>query len=99
MKHDPNVCTLKKCDRSKAGPGPLVCPAHWALVPAALKRALWAAMKIRSQTKRELEIWSAADRILKFLEKLKVQLPPEVKLAKPDETIEKPDAKIITSGG
>lgn len=95
-KHDPNVCVLKSCERSKDGPGPLVCPAHWQLVPRRLKKALWDAMKIRSLPKRELEVWSAADRILKHLEKLKVQLPPEVKLAKVDETIEKPDAKIIT---
>lgn len=99
MKHDPSICTVKRCDRAKAGPGPLVCPAHWDLVPAPLKRALWKAMKVRSQKKREPAIWEAADNILRCLERLKVVLPPEVKLAKPDETIEKPDAKIITSGG
>lgn len=97
MKHDPNVCTLKKCDRAKDGPSPLVCPAHWNLVPRRLKVRLWDAMKIRSQAKREPAIWLAADRILRHLEKLKVQLPAEVKLLKPaGETIEKPDAKIIT---
>lgn len=94
--HDPNICTLKTCDRAKDGAGPLVCPAHWSLVPGPLKRALWAAMKIRSRAKKEPAIWEAADNILTYLGKLKIQLPPEVKLATPEGTVEKPDAKILT---
>lgn len=96
MKHDPNVCTLKSCERAKDGSGPLVCPAHWKRVPGKMKRALWAAMKIRSRAKREPAIWEAADNILRYLEALKIQLPPEVKLVTSGETIEKPDAKILT---
>lgn len=95
--HDPKVCTVKTCERAKDGPAPLVCPAHWALTPRKLKKALWDAMKVRSTAKREPAIWEAADNILRYLEKLKVQLPPETKLITSLESeVEKPDAKILT---
>ncbi len=90
-KPNPEECVLKTCDRRKDNPAALVCNAHWKLVPNKLKQALWAAEKLRSLREREFQVLCRADDILGYLEKQKVILPPEVKLATAAVEIEKPD--------
>lgn len=90
MRTDPKVCVLKTCEREKDGPGALVCPDHWRLVPRRMKLRLWAAEHLRSPFEKKFQTMVVAGEILDFLEKRKILLPPPVKLAKPESELEKP---------
>ncbi len=87
----PDECTLKSCTRKKDGVGALLCPAHWALTPRPLRIALWKAEKLRSLREKEFQTMCRAGDILDWLEtNVKIDLPPEVSIARPESEIETP---------
>ena len=97
-------CTVPDCERKRLTNSDLTCPAHWKMVPRAMKKALWKAQAQRSLTKREWDTIVAAEAIVDFLDRKKILLPPEPKLAT-GGLIETPDGlstpdstkRIITS--
>ncbi len=96
----PGTCTLKSCDRKRPEPGDLLCLAHWKMVPRPLKQALWAAEKLKSLKEQQFQTMCRAGDILDWLEEnVKVDLPPDVTILRPESEIEKPQdntPRIIT---
>ncbi len=92
-KTSPDECVLKSCSRKKIGVGALLCVAHWKMVPRRLKLALWRAEKLRSHAEQQFQTMCCAGDILDWLEtNVKIDLPPEVSIIRPESELEKPQS-------
>ena len=70
-------CCVKKCRNPTASADDFCCAGHWKLVPKGMKRTYWLVSGARAHKKKGPQVFRAAEEIVKYLNRLSIEVPPD----------------------